>query len=228
MTSQRRVLAVVLALVAVATIAGVSWLLLRPDPTEEVGAVPITGVTIDPVPTSAPSNQPVEALRPLDGTLEPGDPDDPEEFMLGAVELDFGPEAWVLTAGPIQDYNGDQKTEALIAELKALVGKRVNLLVRPGDQGDNALVFVLNSLPYRDPAGPPPWMTATPTSTATASLDEVRAAAIAAVGAGARIIELEPEPAGKVAWEATVLAVNGATFTVLLSPSAEVLYVART
>ena len=72
-----------------------------------------------------------------------------------------------------------------------------------------------------------PGMTATPTSTATASLDEVRAAAIAAVGAGARIIELEPEPAGQVAWEATVLAVNGATFTVLLSPTAEVLYLAR-
>ena len=85
----------------------------------------------------------------------------------------------------------------------------------------------LNGLPYRDPAGPPPWLTATPTSTATASLDEVRAAAIAAVGAGARIIELEPEPAGQVAWEATVLAVNGATYTVLLSPTAEVLYLAR-
>ena len=42
-----------LALVAVATIRGVSWLLLRPDPTEEVGAVPITGVTIVRPPTSA-------------------------------------------------------------------------------------------------------------------------------------------------------------------------------
>ena len=69
----------------------------------------------------------------------------------GSVELDFGPEAWVLTAGPLQDYDGTRRPRPLIAELKALVGKRVNLLVRPGDQGDNALVFVLNSLPYRDP-----------------------------------------------------------------------------
>jgi hypothetical protein len=228
MTSRRRVLALVLALVAIAAIFGVSWLLLRPDPTEQVGAVPITGVTVDPVPTSATRSQQVEALEPLEGTLRSGDPDDPEEFMLGAVELDFGPEAWVLTAGPIQDYDGDQTTEPLIEELDALVGKPVSLLVRPGDQGDNALVFTLNRLPYRDPAGQPPWLTATPTATATASLEQVRAAAVAAVGPGARIIEIEPEPAGQVAWEATVLAANGATFTVLLSPAAQVLYIGET
>ena len=228
MRSRRRVLALVLAFVALAVTVGASWLLLRPDPIEQVGVVPITGVTVDPVPTSATRSQQVDALDPLEGTLLAGDPDDPEEFLLGAVELDFGPEAWVLTAGPIQDYDGDQQTERLIDELKALVGQPVSLLVRPGDQGDDALVYTLNRLPYRDPAGPPPWLSATPTSTATASLDEVRAAAIAAVGAGAKIIELEPEPAGQVAWEATVLALNGATFTVLLSPTAEVLYKAQT
>ena len=91
MSSRRRILALVLALVAVAMIAGIGWLLLAPDPTEEVGAVPIVGVTVDPVPTSATRSQQVEALDPLEGTLEPGDPDDPEEFVLGAVELDFGP-----------------------------------------------------------------------------------------------------------------------------------------
>ena len=40
MRSRRRVLALVLALAAIAMTAALSWLLLRPDPTEEVGAVP--------------------------------------------------------------------------------------------------------------------------------------------------------------------------------------------
>ena len=228
MRSRRRVLALVLALAAIAMTAALSWLLLRPDPTEEVGAVPITGVTVDPVPTAATRSQQVEALEPLDGILVAGDPDDPEEFLLGTVELDFGPEAWVLTAGPTHDYNGDQNTEKLLDELEALVGKQVNVLIRPGDQGDNALVFTLNGLPYRDPAGLPPWLTATPTATATATLEEVRAAAAAAVGPGSRILELEPEPAGQVAWEATVLRSDGQTFTVLLSPTAQVLYLGPT
>ena len=180
------------------------------------------------MPTAATRSQQVEALEPLDGILVAGDPDDPEEFLLGTVELDFGPEAWVLTAGPMQDYNGDQRTDKLLEELDSLVGKQVSVLMRPGDQGDNALVFTLNRLPYRDPAGPPPWMTVTPTATSTATLEAVRAAASAAVGPGSRILELEPEPAGQVAWEATVLRNDGATFTVLLSPSAQVLYIGPT
>lgn len=223
---RRRLMIIWLALGAAAVLVGIGVLLLRPDPTEQVGAVPITGVTVDSVPTtSATRSQQVEALDRIEGTMQAGD--DPDEFTLGAVELDFGPEAWVLTAGPIQDYDQDQKTEDLADELAGLKGRAVTALVRPGDERDDAEVYLLNDLPYRDPAGPPPWTTATPTSTATASRAELRAAAVAAVGKGARVIELERERAGLVAWEATVIATGGTEYTVLLSAAGEVLHVRR-
>ena len=129
----------------------------------------------------------------------------------------------MLTAGPLQDYDQDQRTEALLDELAGLTGHQVTALIRPGDGGDEAEVYVLNDLPYRDPAGPPPWSTAAPTSTATASEDQLRTAAAAAVGERARVVDLEPEPAGQVAWEASVIAAGGAEYTVLLSAAGEVL-----
>jgi hypothetical protein len=220
---RRRLVIIGLAAGAAAVLAGIGVLLLRPDPTEQVGAVPITGVTVGPVPTtSATRSQQVEALGRIEGTMRAGD--DPDEFNLGAVELDFGPDAWVLTAGPLQDYDRDQKTEKLIDELVGLNGRPVAAMVRPGNEGDDAEVYVLNDLPYRDPAGPPPWTTVTPTTTATASPDELRAAAVAAVGRGARVVELDRESAGLVAWEATVIAANGTEYTVLLSAAGEVLH----
>jgi hypothetical protein len=144
--------------------------------------------------TSATRSQQVEALDRIDGTLQAGD--DPGQFTLGSVDLDFGPDAWVLTAGPLQDYDQDRTTEALLDELAGLTGQQVTILVRPGDDGDEADVYALNDLPYRDPAGPPPWTTATPTSTATTPQDQLRTAAAAAVGERARVVELDREPAG--------------------------------
>ena len=171
--------------------------------------------------TSATRSQQVEALDRLEGTFHADD--DPGQFTLGSVDLDFGPEAWVLTAGPLQDYDQDQRTEALLDELAGLTGHQVTILVRPGDGGDEADVYVLNDLPYRDPAGPPPWTTAAPTSSATASEDQLRTAAAAAVGESARVVELEREPAGQVAWEASLIAADGTEYTVLLSAAGEVL-----
>ena len=171
--------------------------------------------------SSATRSEQIEALDRLQGTLQAED--DPGQFTLGSVDLDFGPDAWVLTAGPLQDYDQDQTTESLLDELTGLTGRQVTTLVRPGDGGDEAEVYVLNDLPYRDPAGPPPWTTATPTSTTTASADELRAAAAAAVGENARVIDLERERAGQVAWEATVINADGTEYTVLLSTAGEVL-----
>jgi hypothetical protein len=222
----RRIMIIGLILGAAAVMAGVGVLLLRPDPTEQVGAVPITGVTVEPVPTtSATRSQQVEALDRIEGTLQAGN--DPGEYNLGAVELDFGPDAWVLTAGRIQDYDQDQQIEDLNDELTGLKGRPVSALVRPGDEGDDAEVYLFNELPYRDPAGPPPWTPVTPTSSPTASPAEVRTAAAVAVGKGARVTELERERAGQVAWEATVEDTRRVEYTVYLSAAAEVLHVHR-
>jgi hypothetical protein len=218
------IIALAVAIAAIGAAAG--WLVVRRDPSVQVGSVPITGVSVRAAPTSsATRGHQVEALDRLDGTLQVGD--DSGQFTLGSVDLDFGPDAWVLTAGPLQDYDRDQTTENLLEELNGLTGQQVTTLVRPGDGGDEADLYVLNDLPYRDPAGPPPWMTATPTSTATASTDELRRAAAAAVGEGARVVELEREPAGQVAWEASVDAADDTEHTVLLSAAGEVLHVRR-
>jgi hypothetical protein len=219
---RRLAMIIALALAITAICAAIGWLILRRDPSVEVGSIPITGVSVRAAPTSSPTrSQQIEALDRLQGTLQADD--DPGQFTLESVDLDFGPEAWVLTAGPLQDYDQDQTTESLLDELTGLAGRQVTTLVRPGDGGDEADVYVLNDLPYRDPAGPPPWATATPTSTTTASADELRAAAAAAVGDNARVVEMEREPAGHVAWEATVINADGTEYTVLLSTAGEVL-----
>jgi hypothetical protein len=218
------IIALVLATAAIGAAAG--WLILRRVPSVEVGSVPISGLSVRAAPTSsATRSQQVEALDRLEGTLRAGD--DPGQFTLGSVDLDLGPDAWVLTAGPLQDYDQDQTTEALLDELTGLTGRPMTTLVRPGDGGDEADVYVLNDLPYRDPAGLPPWTTTTPTSTARATEDQLRTAAAAAVGEGARVDDLEPEPAGQVAWEASVIAADGTEYTVLLSGAGDVLDVRR-
>lgn len=214
------IIALALALTAIGAATG--WLVLRRDPSVQVGSVPISGISVRAAPTtSATRSQQVEALDHLEGTLQAGD--DPGQFTLGSVDLDFGPDAWVLTAGPLQDYDQDQRTEALLDELAGLTGQQVTILVRPGDDADEADVYVLNDLPYRDPAGPPPWTTATPTSAASASDAQLRTAATTAVGERARVVELEREPAGQVAWEASVIAADGTEYTVLLSAAGDVL-----
>lgn len=219
---RRLAMIIALALAITAIGAAIGWLIVRRDPSVEVGSIPITGVSVRAAPTSsATRSQQIEALDRLQGTLQAED--DLGQFTLGSVDLDFGPEAWVLTAGPLQDYDQDQTTESLLDELTGLAGRQVTTLVRPGDGGDEAEVYVLNDLPYRDPAGPPPWTTATPTGTTTASADELRAPAAAAVGENARVIDLERERAGQVAWEATVINADGTEYTVLLSTAGEVL-----
>ena len=221
---RRLAMIIALALAIAAIGAATGWLVLRRDPSVQVGSVPITGVSVRPAPTSpATRSQHVEALDRLEGTLQAGG--DAGQFTLGSVDLDFGPDAWVLTAGPLQDYDQDQTTEALLDELTELTGHQVTTLVRPGDGGDEAQVYELNDLPYRDPAGLPPWTTTTPTSTARATENQLRTAAAAAVGKGARVDDLEPEPAGQVAWEASVIAADGTEYTVLLTAAGDVLHV---
>ena len=137
---RRLAMIVALALAITAIGAAIGWLVLRRDPSVQVGSVPISGISVRAAPTtSATRSHQVEALDRLEGTFKAGD--DPGQFTLGSVDLDFGPDAWVLTAGPLQDYDQDQRTEALLDELAGLTGQQVTTLVRPGDGGDEAEVY---------------------------------------------------------------------------------------
>ena len=121
---RRLAMIVALALAITAIGAATGWLVLRRDPSVQVGSVPISGISVRAAPTtSATRSHQVEALDRLEGTFKAGD--DPGQFTLGSVDLDFGPDAWVLTAGPLQDYDQDQRTEALLDELAGLTGQQV-------------------------------------------------------------------------------------------------------
>lgn len=227
------VTASVAGLVVAAVAFGGAALLSRDDPSVGVGPVRIgqvdlAGTTDDQPPDAQPPDAPptgaqqVAALETVEGTLERRG-DDPDDFYLGAVELSFGPDEWVLTAGPSDDYDGDGAPEDLLVELEGLIGQPVLALVRLDNDGDDADVYVLNDVTYRDSAGgPAPWQQTAATGVAAAP-EEVAEAAAAAVGPGARVEELDRETVGDVAWEVDVVDADGLEHTVLLDAAAQVL-----
>ena len=94
----------------------------------EIGAVAVDQVRLSsPTASTSARQQQVEALERLDGTLTMLG-DDPEDFYIGPIELEFGPEAWVMTAGPSEDFDGDGNLERLLNELRGLVGRPVTAL----------------------------------------------------------------------------------------------------
>ena len=227
MTTKRIIgIAAAAALGVTALAGGALALASQGDPRAEVGTVTMDRVNIQP--GSDPVNsrdQQVAALDSIQGTFERRG-DDQADFYLGGVELELGPDAWVLTAGPGEDYDGDGTPEDLLAELGGLVGQPVKALVRLDNDGDDADVYVLNDLAYRDSAGgPPPWLQTRSADGAAATPEVVAEAAAAAVGDGARVDELDRETVGDVAWEAEVNAVDGREHTVWLDAAGKVLNV---
>lgn len=186
---------------------------------DEVSAAP-------PVPgQGGPAQEQIEALDRLTGDLRHGG--DTAEFVLDDVELDFGPDVWVLTAPATVDFDGNGTVEPLLAELEGLVGKPVTAMVRLDEDGDDADVFVVNEQTYRDSTGADlPWQpvetTGTPVTAAAA-----RTAAARAVGNGAEVTEIERVRASRVAWEATVLDLSGVEHSVLLGAHGAVLDLRR-
>jgi hypothetical protein len=204
---------------ALAVLAG-----LGDPPTAPVAPVDLGRVAVVPGTGPAAGSQQVAGLDPLSGRLE-RDPEDLTDFYLGSVELDLGPTQWLLTAGPLEDYDRDGRAEDLLDELAGLRGSTVAALVRLDDGGEDADVYVLNDLPYRDPAGsPPPWSDVgrAPPGPA-ASLQVVADTAARAVGEGALVDELERIAVGDVAWEVEVDAADGREYIVLLDVAGRVL-----
>lgn len=211
---------------AVAVVSAGVVLAARDVPRQAVAAVDVGALTV-PASVgsgeSAGSGQQVAALDGLEGRLKRRG-DDAEGLSIGVVSLDFGPEDWVQTAGALQDFDRDGTPERLLDELEGLVGQPVTALVRLDDDGDEADVFELNGLRYRDSAGgPAPWQRAGATTGNAATVQEVSNAARAAVGPGARVRELDRGQDAGVAWEADVIAQDGQEWDVLLDVAGEVL-----
>jgi len=243
MAAVRTTVLTVFGAAAVGALAGVAFGAMLDDPEPRVsavelaaGAAPDDTATGASTPTSPPATtaettptsseavtQQVPGLDELSGTVtrdpdDDGDGDDPDDLAIGRVDLEFGPDRWVATAGPSHDYDGDGTAEPLRDELDGLVGTEATLRVRFDDDGDDADVYLINGLPYRDITGPPPWLSAD-------AVDEerIRAAAAAAVGEGARVVDLEAEAGTAVAWEAEVVDRDGREHDVLLDAAGRVI-----
>jgi hypothetical protein len=205
------------------------------DPTESVDAIAVGSVdpsTTDASPGTTGKERRVLALEELTGTLERStddddDDDDVDDFVIGVVEVDFGPDSWIITAPPMEDYDGDGTAEALREELDGLVGTEVTLVVRyddddDDDDRDDADVYTIGGLAYRDTAGgAAAW--ARSGGEGGATREALTAAAAEALGPGARVVELEPEDDDTDAWEAEVEDAGGGEHQVLLAADGTVI-----
>jgi hypothetical protein len=182
--------------------------------------VSISGTTTPP-PAEGPGSQAVEGLEQLVGELRPGD--EADDWYVAGVEVDFGPEAWLFSDPAVGDFDRDGRTEPVLAELHDLDGAEVTLGVRyePDDQRDDADVFTVNGVTYRDAAGDDtPWQT-----DIQSLVDHVTVSTTAAlaVGEGARVVEVEWNTEdGWGGWEVDVVSGDGAEFDVFLDATGAV------
>jgi uncharacterized membrane protein YkoI len=210
------------------------------DPDASVDAIPVGGFTT-PTTTagtaaatapdaSVPVASPVEGLEQLVGALRAGD--DPDDWQVAGVDVDFGPDGWLATAPALGDFDGDGTTEPVLEELSGLEGREVTLGVRYEDddeddsddarERDDADVYTIDGATFRDPTGgPPPWQT---TGDGPApDRQAIAAAAAAAVGDGARAGEVERENEdGWQGWEVEVRGNDGNEYQVLLDSDGSV------
>lgn len=208
------------------------------DPDVGVDSVGMTGVNSAPTMTAPSSGtvrvptgpgaggievQTVEGLEQLIGTLRAGE--EPDDWFVSGIEVDFGPDGWISGAATFADYDGDGIAEPLLAELRGMEGRSVTLGVRYDidDDRDDADAFTIEGSAFRDPAGgPAPWQSV-PVST-EATRDDIAAAAVAAVGRGAVATDVDPETDdGWTGWDVEVRAADGREYQVYLDLTGDVL-----
>jgi hypothetical protein len=197
-----------------------------PDVSPASGSDPvaITGSdrTADPMETARPSTvQTVVGLERLVGPLRPGD--DPHDWYVAGVEVNFGPDGWISGAPAIADFDGDGSVEPLLKELRGLRDREVTLGVRFETDRDEADAYTIQGLEFRDPTGgAAPWQTAP--AGLRASRDEVAAAALGAAGPGSLLIDIDREfDDGWSGWDVEVRGPDGRAFQLYLDLTGAVL-----
>ncbi|MFL1377940.1 MULTISPECIES: PepSY domain-containing protein [unclassified Nocardiopsis] len=220
-------------------VGAVGGYLLLDDPEQPVQPIGLTGFSAGSAPTTDPADgeggtsttRSVESLEQLTGELR-ADADqargeDHDDWKVAGVDVDFGPEEWLLTDPVLEDYDGDGTAAPLLEELRGLEGTEVTLGVRyeEDDDGerDDADVYTVNGLNLRDPdGGPAPWDNSG--TEGEADRDTVAAAAEAAVGEGANAGEVERDDEdGHQVWKAEVRGADGREYDVIVDLSGEVI-----
>ena len=138
---------------------------LGDDPGDAVEAIEVGRLTDAPdataaadTPTTTGADVAVPGLTELSGPVTQATDDDGfDDLVVEGLELDFGPDEWSATVGPTQDFDDDGRAEALRDEIAGLRGTDSTFAVRLDDSGDEAEVYLVNGLTYRDPAGAAPW-----------------------------------------------------------------------
>lgn len=221
---RRRTTVLVTCVAAASAVLGVGGYHFSEDPERTVDAIHLdgfTGASSLPEPSGEGVSMPVDGLEQLVGELRSGD--DLADWYGAGVEVDFGPRAWLLTDPVLEDFDGDGVTDPVLDELRALDGTDVALGVRydsdEGEGRDEAGVFTVNGLSFRDvDGGPAPWEE--PGTRPEAARKEAVAAAEEAVGDGARATGIERTD--EDGWQVGVRSPDGRFYDVFLDFSGEV------
>lgn len=220
-------------------VGAVGGYLLLDDPEQSVRPISLSGFTSGTTAANAPAaggggeaaaTRPVEGLEQLTGELRADDDQDRDrdhdDWSVAGVDVDFGPEEWLLTDPVLEDYDGDGTAAPLLEELRGLEGTEVTLGVRyeedDGGERDDADVYTVNGLNLRDPeGGPAPWDNSG--TGGEADRDAVAAAAEAAVGEGARATDVDRDDEdGHQVWDVEVRGADGREYDVVVDLSGSV------
>lgn len=145
------------SLAALAVIIG-SIAIILDDPEVPVEAQVVEGVTSSSIATPSAStvSQSVDGLERLQGVLTPSG--EADEWRLGGLTIDVGPERWMRETVVESDIDGDGSLESVLDELQGVSDKAVEIWVRFDNTRDDAELFAVDQTFIRDPTmDAPPW-----------------------------------------------------------------------
>lgn len=128
------------------------------DPEVPVEAQVVEVVTTASIATPSAStvSQSVDGLERLQGVLTPSG--EVDEWQLGGLTIDVGPERWMRETVVDSDIDGDGSLESILDELQGLSDRTVELWVRFDNTRDDAELFAVEQTFIRDPTmAAPPW-----------------------------------------------------------------------
>lgn len=144
--------------VALGVIIG-SIALILDDPEVPVEARVVEGITSSTAiatPSASTVSQSVEGLERLQGVLLPSD--EADEWRLGGLTIDVGPERWMSETTIEADVDGDGELGSILEELQGVSGREVEIWVRFDNTRNDAELFAIEQAFIRDPnTDRPPW-----------------------------------------------------------------------
>lgn len=162
-----------------------------------------------------------------------------DDFYFGRLEVDFGPERWLMTTTASADLDGDRAVENWWDEISGLVGRSVSVL---GDLDDDDIdVFEVNGVMLRPIDRPAPWSTSRDSNQSNVSrddddfipattkitLEKARQIALEQVQGVVYAADLDSDN-GRIFWEIEVRSTDGSLYDIEIdAESGQVLEVDR-